>query len=95
MICASPASRLPILVPACLIVAVTSRGGVFFRQERVGKDGRPFQLWKLRTMREGAEGETGAVFSSPGDARVTPAGRWLRSLRVDEIPSSGTSSRAR
>jgi exopolysaccharide biosynthesis polyprenyl glycosylphosphotransferase len=77
---------LPILLLAALIVAMTSRGGVFYRQERVGKDDRPFQLWKLRTMREGAEGETGAVFSSPGDPRVTSAGRWLRSLRVDEIP---------
>jgi exopolysaccharide biosynthesis polyprenyl glycosylphosphotransferase len=77
---------LPVLLLAAVIVAITSRGGVFYRQERVGKDGRPFQLWKLRTMREGAEGETGAVLSSPGDARVTPAGRWLRSLRVDEIP---------
>jgi exopolysaccharide biosynthesis polyprenyl glycosylphosphotransferase len=77
---------LPILLLGALTVAVTSRGGIFYRQERVGKDGRRFQLWKLRTMREGAEGETGAVFSSPGDARVTPVGRWLRSLRVDEIP---------
>ena len=77
---------LPILLPAAAIVALTSRGGVLYRQDRVGKDGRPFRLWKLRTMREGAEEETGAVLSSPGDARVTPAGRWLRSLRVDEIP---------
>jgi exopolysaccharide biosynthesis polyprenyl glycosylphosphotransferase len=77
---------LPILLVGAVIVALTSRGGVFFRQERVGKDGRPFQLWKLRTMRVGAEGETGAVISSPGDPRVTPGGRWLRSLRVDEIP---------
>ena len=77
---------LPILLVGAAIVAISSRGGVFYRQERVGKDGRPFQLWKLRTMREGAEGETGAVLSSPGDVRVTPAGRWLRSLRVDEIP---------
>ncbi len=77
---------LPILLIAALIVAITSRGGIFYRQERVGKDGCPFQLWKLRTMREGAEGKTGAVFSSPGDPRVTSAGRWLRSLRFDEIP---------
>jgi exopolysaccharide biosynthesis polyprenyl glycosylphosphotransferase len=77
---------LPILLVGAAIVAISSHGGVFYRQERVGKDGRPFELWKLRTMREGAEGETGAVLSSPGDVRVTPAGRWLRSLRVDEIP---------
>jgi exopolysaccharide biosynthesis polyprenyl glycosylphosphotransferase len=77
---------LPILLPAALVVAVTSRGGVLYRQQRVGKDGRPFQLWKLRTMRRGAEGATGAMLSSPGDPRVTPVGRWLRALRIDEIP---------
>jgi len=77
---------LPILVAAALVVAATSRGGVFYRQERVGKDGRLFQLWKLRTMRRGAEGGTGAVLSAPGDPRVTRVGRWLRSTRIDEIP---------
>jgi exopolysaccharide biosynthesis polyprenyl glycosylphosphotransferase len=77
---------LPILLPAALVVAVTSRGGVLYRQQRVGKDGRPFELWKLRTMRRGAEGATGAVLSPPGDPRVTPVGRWLRALRIDEIP---------
>jgi exopolysaccharide biosynthesis polyprenyl glycosylphosphotransferase len=77
---------LPILLPAALVVAVTSRGGVLYCQQRVGKDGRPFQLWKLRTMRSGAEGETGAVLSPPGDPRVTLVGRWLRGLRIDEIP---------
>ena len=77
---------LPISLAAAIAVAATSRGGVFYRQERVGKDGRTFQLWKLRTMRREAEGETGAVLSSPGDPRVTPVGRWLRALRVDEIP---------
>jgi exopolysaccharide biosynthesis polyprenyl glycosylphosphotransferase len=77
---------LPISLAAALAVAATSRGGVFYRQERVGKDGQTFPLWKLRTMRREAEGETGAVLSSPGDPRVTPVGRWLRALRVDEIP---------
>jgi exopolysaccharide biosynthesis polyprenyl glycosylphosphotransferase len=76
----------PILLAAAAAVAATSRGGIFYRQERVGKDGRPFELWKLRTMRREAEGETGAVLSSPGDPRVTPVGRWLRSTRIDEIP---------
>jgi exopolysaccharide biosynthesis polyprenyl glycosylphosphotransferase len=77
---------LPILLVAALAVAATSRGGVLYRQERVGKNGRPFQLWKLRTMRPGAEGTAGEVLSSPGDPRVTPIGRWLRALRIDEIP---------
>jgi exopolysaccharide biosynthesis polyprenyl glycosylphosphotransferase len=76
----------PILLAAAVAVGATSRGGVFYCQERVGLEGRPFRLWKLRTMRKEAEEETGAVFSAPGDPRVTPVGRWLRALRIDEIP---------
>ena len=77
---------LPILALSAAAVALTSRGGVFYRQARVGRDGRPFQLWKLRTMRVGAEVETGEVLSAPGDPRVTRVGRFLRSTRIDEIP---------
>jgi exopolysaccharide biosynthesis polyprenyl glycosylphosphotransferase len=76
----------PVLALAALSVAGTSAGGVFYRQTRVGRDGRPFELWKLRTMRRGAEIETGAVLASPGDPRMTRIGRALRSARIDEIP---------
>jgi exopolysaccharide biosynthesis polyprenyl glycosylphosphotransferase len=76
----------PVLAVAALFVAGTSRGGAFYRQKRVGKDGRVFDLWKLRTMRPGAEIETGAVLATPDDARVTVVGRLLRAARVDEIP---------
>ena len=76
----------PVLVVAAVLVAGTSLGGVFYRQTRVGRDGRPFELWKLRTMRRGAEIETGAVLASPNDPRMTGIGRALRSARVDEIP---------
>jgi exopolysaccharide biosynthesis polyprenyl glycosylphosphotransferase len=76
----------PVLAVAALAVAGTSVGGVFYRQTRVGKEGRLFQLWKLRTMRKGAEIETGAVLASPGDPRMTRIGRALRSARIDEIP---------
>jgi exopolysaccharide biosynthesis polyprenyl glycosylphosphotransferase len=76
----------PILGLAALFVAMTSRGGVFYRQKRVGQGGRVFDLWKLRTMRPGAEIETGAVLAVPDDPRVTAVGRLLRSARVDEIP---------
>ncbi|MGH9368974.1 MAG: sugar transferase, partial [Thermoanaerobaculia bacterium] len=76
----------PVLGLAALFVGATSRGGVFYRQKRVGKDGRVFELWKLRTMRPGAEIETGAVLAVPDDPRVTAVGRFLRSARVDEIP---------
>jgi exopolysaccharide biosynthesis polyprenyl glycosylphosphotransferase len=76
----------PVLAVAALLVAGTSRGGVFYRQTRVGKDGHRFELWKLRTMHRGAEGETGAVLATPDDPRVTAIGRALRSARSDEIP---------
>jgi len=79
----------PVLAVAALLVTGTSVGGVFYRQTRVGKDGRPFELWKLRTMRSGAEVETGAVLASPGDPRMTAIGRVLRAARVDEIPQLG------
>ena len=76
----------PLLLVAAALVGATSAGGVFYRQTRVGKDARLFELWKLRTMKRGAEVETGAVLSSRGDPRVTAIGRALRSARIDEIP---------
>jgi exopolysaccharide biosynthesis polyprenyl glycosylphosphotransferase len=77
---------LPLLLLAILAVATTSLGGSFYRQTRVGKNGELFELWKLRTMREWAEVETGAVLAAPGDPRVTAIGRALRATRIDEIP---------
>jgi exopolysaccharide biosynthesis polyprenyl glycosylphosphotransferase len=71
---------------AAALVSSTSPGGVFYRQTRVGRDGRLFELFKLRTMREGAEVETGAVLATPDDPRVTAIGRALRGARIDEIP---------
>ncbi len=76
----------PVVGLAALLVAATSPGGVLYRQTRVGRDGIPFELWKLRTMRKGAETETGAVLAAPDDPRVTGVGRALRGARVDEIP---------
>ncbi len=80
------ALSLPVLAVAAAAISGTSRGGVFYRQARTGKDGLPFQLWKLRTMQSGAEDETGAVISAPGDPRVTAVGRFLRATRIDELP---------
>ncbi len=77
---------LPILALSAMAIAATSRGGMFYRQIRIGMEGRPFGLWKLRTMLAGAESTTGAVISSPGDPRVTPVGRVLRGTRIDELP---------
>ena len=87
---AASGAALVLLAPGLLLAAVlvgtTSRGGMFYRQTRIGRDGRSFELWKLRTMREGAEVETGAVLAVPDDPRVTSIGRTLRAARIDEIP---------
>jgi exopolysaccharide biosynthesis polyprenyl glycosylphosphotransferase len=65
--------------------AIGNRGKLFYTQERVGKNGKTFQILKLRTMVNNAEPE-GAVFSTSNDSRVTPFGRFLRKTRLDEIP---------
>ena len=59
---------------------------MLYRQVRVGLDGRPFTLYKFRSMRADAEAETGAVWASKDDPRVTSFGRIIRKLRIDEIP---------
>ena len=76
---------LPMGVIAVAVV-ITSRGPALFRQTRIGRGGRPFTLLKFRTMVRDAEQNTGAVLCAPSDPRVTPHGRYLRALRVDEWP---------
>jgi exopolysaccharide biosynthesis polyprenyl glycosylphosphotransferase len=68
-----------------LIVKLGSRGPMFFRQERIGVHGRPFNIYKYRTMLVDAEKE-GPALSSANDPRVTPFGRFLRKVRLDEMP---------
>ena len=76
----------PLLAAGALAVKVTDRGPVLYRQTRVGKDGTDFELLKLRTMIVGAE-KVGAGFAvDKGDSRITPAGRVLRRLSIDELP---------
>jgi lipopolysaccharide/colanic/teichoic acid biosynthesis glycosyltransferase len=69
-----------------LVIRLTSRGPAIYRQKRIGRHGRPFILYKLRTMRQDAEAKTGAVWSTPHDPRVTWLGRILRRLHLDELP---------
>ncbi len=78
---------LPIgLVIAALIKLGAPSSPAFYNQERVGQFGRTFKMHKFRTMREDAEAETGAVWSTEDDPRVTIIGRILRKFRLDEIP---------
>lgn len=76
----------PVMLIVAILVRITSPGPVFFRQTRVGLNDRNFTLYKFRSMREDAEKATGPVWASKDDPRVTPIGRWLRKLRLDEFP---------
>lgn len=76
---------LPVMGLAALLVKLSSRGPVFYSQERVGLDGRSFRIYKFRTMRTDAEVH-GARFAVQGDPRVTFIGQWLRRLSIDELP---------
>lgn len=76
----------PLLLIATVAIALTSPGGIIFTQERVGWRGRPFRVYKLRTMRADAEAESGPILAKEGDARITLIGGMLRRWRIDEIP---------
>jgi lipopolysaccharide/colanic/teichoic acid biosynthesis glycosyltransferase len=77
---------LPIIGSLVLLVRLTSRGPGIFGQTRVGKDGRTFTMYKLRTMVCDAEARTGPVWAYGSDPRVTPLGRLLRKWHLDEFP---------
>lgn len=76
----------PVILIAAISIRLDSRGPVLFRQERCGRDGRPFTLYKLRTMRVDAEKESGPVWTSPDDPRCTAVGAKLRQWNIDELP---------
>jgi exopolysaccharide biosynthesis polyprenyl glycosylphosphotransferase len=79
-------THLPVIGIAALLIKLTSKGPVFYRQERLGRDSQPFTLLKLRTMYADAESQTGPVWSTEDDPRITPLGKWLRKFRTDELP---------
>jgi lipopolysaccharide/colanic/teichoic acid biosynthesis glycosyltransferase len=76
----------PLSLLAMLLVKLTSRGPALYSQTRVGLDGRPFTIYKIRSMTHQCESLTGARWSTPGDSRVTPVGRILRKTHIDELP---------
>jgi len=76
----------PVLIITAILVKLTSRGPIFYRQERMGLDGTTFSMWKFRSMRLDAEAKTGAVWAVENDDRRTILGRILRSTSIDELP---------
>jgi len=77
---------LPIVFLTAILIVVTSPGPAFYTQIRLGRFGKPFVIWKLRTMGHLCEEDSGAKWSTNGDHRVTPLGRFLRRVHIDEFP---------
>lgn len=77
---------LPLIGIAAVLIKLGDAGPVLFAQVRVGKDGKCFRMYKLRTMYTNAERRTGAVWARKGDPRVMPLCRWMRRSHVDELP---------
>jgi sugar transferase (PEP-CTERM system associated) len=80
------AFTFPVLILVVILIKLDSKGPAFHKQERVGMNGKTFVLWKFRSMKVNAEDETGPVWASKNDPRVTRIGRLLRRLRIDEFP---------
>ncbi|MCB0359338.1 MAG: sugar transferase, partial [Bdellovibrionales bacterium] len=76
----------PLMIVIAAVIRATSAGPVIFRQIRLTKGGRPFVMFKFRTMSHDAESSTGAVWAVKNDPRVTSVGRLLRKTRLDELP---------
>jgi exopolysaccharide biosynthesis polyprenyl glycosylphosphotransferase len=76
----------PLAGLAAVLIKLTSKGPILYRQDRLGRDSIPFTLLKFRTMIANAEGQTGPVWATENDPRITGIGKFLRKTRIDEIP---------
>lgn len=76
----------PLMLVAAIAIKIESKGPVLFKQTRLGKDGREFQIYKFRSMCEGAENMGTGQYSFAGDMRVTKVGRFIRATSIDELP---------
>lgn len=77
---------LPLLIVISIIIRLDSPGSIFYNQERIGLNGKPFMLFKFRTMYQNRSGVIPGKEVRPGDDRVTRIGKWLRRFKVDELP---------
>ena len=76
----------PVMLVVAILIKLTSEGPVIFKQKRIGKDGKVFEIYKFRSMCVGAEKQGSGVYSGKGDARVTPIGKIIRATSIDELP---------
>jgi exopolysaccharide biosynthesis polyprenyl glycosylphosphotransferase len=77
---------LPIAIATAIIIKLDSKGEIFYRQERIGKNGRIINVIKFRSMKTDAEADGKPIWATPDDDRTTRVGRIIRKIRVDEIP---------
>jgi len=77
---------LPLLAVIAVLIKIDSKGPVFYDQERVGEDRKPYQMYKFRSMVSDAEKQSGPVWAENDDTRITRIGRFIRMWRIDEIP---------
>ncbi len=76
----------PVILFLCIIVRLNSKGAGLYRQTRLGLNGKPYEILKLRTMRCDAEADGQERWCVKGDSRITWLGKWLRKLHLDELP---------
>lgn len=76
---------IPLLIVG-VIIRIDSKGPIIFKQERLGKNGVPFKIWKFRSMCVGAEKQGSGVYSYKGDKRITRVGKIIRATSIDELP---------
>ena len=76
----------PLMLAVSILIKIDSRGPVIFRQKRIGRNGKVFEIYKFRSMCGGAEKTGSGVYSGKGDARVTRIGKILRATSIDELP---------
>ncbi len=76
----------PLLLAVSILIKIDSRGPVIFRQKRIGRNGKVFEIYKFRSMCVGAEKTGSGVYSGKGDVRVTRIGKILRATSIDELP---------
>jgi len=75
-----------LMVPVAIAIKLSSTGPIFYLQQRVGKNGKTFLLYKFRSMVADAEDASGPQWAQDGDPRITPVGRFIRATRIDELP---------
>lgn len=80
---------IPVYITLAIVIKATSKGPVIYCQERAGKFGKPFTIYKFRSMYDDSE-KNGPALSSKDDERITPVGKFMRKTHLDEIPSSTT-----